>query len=229
MTASLPGPLAQLAPLLDDYGYPAVGLLVFLDNCAVPVPGQTILVLAAVYAGTGRLSIAAVAVIAVLAAVAGDCLGYLIGRRGGPAFVGRWGRYLRLTPARMARAEHFFERRGSQVVLVARFVDGLRQANGIVAGAARMPWHRFLAANVAGAVLWVGVWAGAGYLAGDNIAALYDRAVRYQVYLLAALGLLVLALPVRWLLRRGRAGSGARSRRPGAAQPRSGTTSKDDA
>ncbi|MEV4611457.1 DedA family protein [Kitasatospora sp. NPDC049258] len=237
MTSPLPGPLAPLAPLLDDYGYPAVGLLVFLDNCAVPVPGQTILVLAAVYAGTGRLSIAAVAAIAVVAAVAGDSLGYLIGRKGGPAFVRRWGRYLGLTPERMARAEGFFDRQGVKVVVFARFVDGLRQANGVVAGASRMPWPRFLAANAVGALLWVGVWASAAYLAGNNIGALYDRAVRYQLYLLVALGLLLLGLCARLLLRRrGRPGPPTPDRQPTDRQraerpegQRSGTTSKDEA
>ncbi|MFJ1705492.1 DedA family protein [Kitasatospora sp. NPDC088346] len=246
MTPPLPGPLSHLAPLLDDYGYPAVGLLVFLDNCGVPVPGQTILVLAAVYAGTGRMSIAAVATIAVVAAVAGNSTGYLIGRRGGPPFVQRWGRYLRLTPARMGRAEGFFARHGGKVVTVARFVDGLRQTNGIVAGATRMPLPRFTVANVAGALLWVGVWASAGYLAGNNVGTLYERAVRYQFYLLAAFGLLLLALLVRLLLRRrggprdGAAGDPHRADRKapggpstpgprGGGQPRSGTTSKDEA
>ncbi|WP_431677286.1 DedA family protein [Kitasatospora sp. KL5] len=200
----LPGPLAHLAPLLDDYGYLAVGLLVLLDNCGIPVPGQTVLVLAAVYAGTGRMSIAAVVAIAVAAAVVGDCLGYLIGRTGGHAFVHRWGRYVALTPARTARAQGFFERNGGKVVTVARFVDGLRQTNGIIAGTTGMAWRRFLPANIAGAVLWVGVWATLGYVLGTDIGALYERALRYQVYLLVALGALAALLVLRTVLRRRR-------------------------
>ncbi|WP_354638594.1 DedA family protein [Kitasatospora camelliae] len=202
MSESLPGPLAHLAPLLDDYGYPAVGALVFLDNCGIPVPGQTILVLAAVYAGTGRLSIAGVVAVAVLAAVAGNSLGYLIGRTGGHAFVHRWGRYVRITPERMAKSEAFFARRGATVVTFARFVDGLRQTNGIIAGTSEMPWRRFAPANVAGAVLWVGVWASIGFFAGTNIDELYRTALRYQVYLLAAVAAALLAVGVRALLRR---------------------------
>ncbi|MEV6208194.1 DedA family protein [Kitasatospora sp. NPDC051914] len=200
----LPGPLAYLAPLLDDYGYLAVGLLVLLDNCGIPVPGQTVLVLAAVYAGTGRMSIAAVVAIAIAAAVVGDCLGYLIGRTGGHAFVHRWGRYVALTPARMARAEGFFERNGGKVVTVARFVDGLRQTNGIIAGTTGMAWRRFLPANIAGAVLWVGVWATLGYVLGTDIGTVYERALRYQVYLLAALGAVAGLMVLRALRRRRR-------------------------
>jgi len=251
----LPGPLAHLAPLLDDYGYLAVGVLVFLDNCAIPVPGQTMLVLAAVYAGTGRLSIAGVVAVAVVAAFLGDALGYLIGRTGGHAFVRRWGRYVRLTPARMARAEYFFARHGGKVVTGARFVDGLRQTNGIVAGTTEMPRGRFLAANAAGAVLWTGVWASVGYFAGSNIDELYRQAVRYQFYLLAAAGALVLVLLARSLLRRrtrrhtrpdngdgngdgNGSGSGSGSSdhngnsdggSDGPGQPRSRMTSNDDA
>ncbi|WP_317634076.1 DedA family protein [Kitasatospora sp. DSM 101779] len=200
----LPGPLAHLAPLLDDYGYLAVGLLVLLDNCGIPVPGQTVLVLAAVYAGTGRMSIAGVVAVAFTAAVVGNSLGYLIGRTGGHAFVHRWGRYVWLTPARMAHAEGFFRRNGVKVVVVARFVDVLRQTNGIIAGTTDMAWRRFLPANVVGAALWVGVWAALGYALGTDIGTLYEQALRYQIYLLAGIGVLAAAIGLRTYLRRRR-------------------------
>jgi membrane protein DedA with SNARE-associated domain len=204
MSPPLPGPLAHLAPLLDNYGYPAVGALVWLDNCGIPVPGQTILVLASVYAGTGRMSLAGVMAIAVTAAFLGQALGYLIGRTGGHAFVGRWGRYVLVTPERLAKAESFFARYGGRIVVVARFVDGLRQLNGIIAGTTEMPWRRFMAANLLGAVLWVGVWATLGYYAGSDIDTLYRQAIRYQLFLLAAVVVVVLALVARMLLRRRR-------------------------
>ncbi|WP_345701076.1 DedA family protein [Kitasatospora terrestris] len=201
-----------------------MGVLVCLDNCGIPVPGQTVLVLAAVYAGTGRMSIAAVVAIAVVAAVVGNSLGYLIGRTGGHAFVHRWGRYVRLTPERMAKAERFFDRHGAKVVTGARFVDGLRQTNGIIAGTSEMPRRRFVPANVVGALLWVGVWASVGYFAGDNLDELYRQAVRYQVLLLVLAGAVVLALLARTLLRR------LRSRRgggPGGPAGREGTTDQE--
>ncbi|MDR3035352.1 MAG: DedA family protein [Kitasatospora sp.] len=205
MSPPLPGPLAHLAPLLDHYGYLAVGVLVFLDNCVVPVPGQTILVLAAVYAGAGQLSLPVLLLVAVLAAVAGDTLAYVLGRTGGLAVVHRWGRYVRLTPERMERAESFFRRRGALVVTGARFVDGLRQTNGLIAGTTEMPWRRFMPANVLGAALWAGVWTAVGYFAGSNIDTLYRQAVRYQVLLFAVLAALALLLLVRtWLRRRHR-------------------------
>ncbi|GAB7187320.1 hypothetical protein ATKI12_7151 [Kitasatospora sp. Ki12] len=200
-TTPLPGALAGLAPLLDHYGYLAVALLVLLDNCAVPVPGQTVLVLASVYAGTGHLSFPALLLIAVCAATLGNSLGYLVGRTGGRAFVHRWGRYVLLTPARMERADGFFERHGGKVVAVARFVDVLRQTNGVIAGTTGMPWRRFLPFNVLGAVLWTGVWGTFGYLAGANIGGVYRTAIRYQVWFAIGLGVLVAAFLLRQVLR----------------------------
>jgi membrane protein DedA with SNARE-associated domain len=202
MAEPLPGPLAHLAPLLEDYGYLAVGALVLLDNGGIPVPGQTILVAAAVYAGAGRLNFPAVLAVAVAAAVIGNALGYLIGRKGGRAFVHRWGRYVLLTPARLERAEEFFERHGAAVVTWARFVDVLRQTNGIIAGTVGMPWRRFMVFNVIGAALWAGVWAGLGYAAGAHIGTVYAAVARSQLLALAVLGALAAVLLARHLLRR---------------------------
>ncbi|MEU6386217.1 DedA family protein [Streptomyces bauhiniae] len=212
MPPPLPGPLAPLAPLLGHYGYWAVGAVVFLEDFGVPAPGETILLAAGVYAGAGELNIVAVAAIAFTAAVVGDNVGYLIGRTGGRAFVERWGRYILLTPKRFEAAEAFFRRHGGKIVTVARFVEGLRQANGIIAGTTGMPWPRFLAFNALGAALWVGLWSSLAYLAGSHITAVYDEILRYQRYVLIAVGLLVAALVVRHLVRRGRA-------RPGDSGP----------
>src|SRR5262249_60078191 len=126
-----------------------------------------------------------VAVVAFLAAVTGDSVGYLIGRAGGRRLVLRYGRYVRLTPARLRRAEAFMGRHGPKVVAVARFVDGLRQLNGIVAGTTGMPWWRFLAFNALGGAAWVAVWTIAGYVAGDHIRAVEAAVHRYQWFALA--------------------------------------------
>jgi membrane protein DedA with SNARE-associated domain len=224
MTAPpLPGVLASLAPLLDHYGYLAIGGLVLLEDFGVPVPGETILIAGAVYAGTGRLNIVAVGVIAVAAAIIGDNIGYLIGRLGGRALVLRWGKYVLLTGKRLDKAEEFFTRHGGWVVTIARFLEVLRQANGIIAGITGMPWRRFLAYNALGAALWVALWASVGDLAGQHIATIYTSITRYSLYVLIALGVAILALIGRRLARRGAtpqapAGRGPASRVAPAAQ-----------
>ncbi|MFE1784366.1 DedA family protein [Streptomyces sp. NPDC059506] len=204
MVQPLPGPLAETLSLLDHYGYPALGGLVFAEDFGLPVPGETALIAAAVSAGAGRLNVVAVGVVAAVAAIAGDNVGYLIGRLGGPPFVHRWGRYVLLTPERFRRAEAFFDRHGGAVVAGARFVEGLRQTNGIVAGAVGMPWKRFLAFNALGAALWAGVWTVVGYTAGTRIATLHRYLTRWHTFALAALAAAAAVLLVRALIRRRR-------------------------
>ena len=131
-SAELPGFLAGVAPILDRWGYLAIAGIIGVESFGVPAPGQTIMVAASVYAGAGRMNIFAVAAVSFVAAVLGDNVGYWIGVRGGRKAVHRFGRYVFLTPERFARAEKFFARRGNRVVLVARFIDGLRQLNGVI-------------------------------------------------------------------------------------------------
>jgi membrane protein DedA with SNARE-associated domain len=200
----LPGLLGTVAPILHDYGYLAVGGLVMVENFGIPAPGETILVAAAVYAGTGRLNIAGVGLIAILAAVTGNCVGYAIGYFGGHTLVLRFGRYVFLTKERLEKAERFFARRGGLVVVAGRFIEGLRQAAGIIAGTAEMPFKTFFAYNVLGATLWVAVWAPLGYLAGDHIGTIYATATSYSLYLLIALVLVLAFWVARAVLRRRR-------------------------
>lgn len=205
MSASpLPGFLAHLGPILDHYGYLAVGGLVALEDFGIPVPGETILIAAAAYAGAGRLNIVIVGVVAVVAAVIGDNIGFAIGHFGGRALVLRYGRYVFITPERLDKAERWIARRGGPIVVVARFIEGLRQLNGIVAGTARMPWREFLLFNAIGAALWAGVWTSVGYLAGSHIGAIYTTVSRYSLYFLIALAVFAAALTTRVIMRRRR-------------------------
>jgi membrane protein DedA with SNARE-associated domain len=177
---------------------------VLVEDFGIPVPGETILILGAVYAGTGRLNVFLVALVGFLGAVVGDNIGFAIGHLGGRPLIERFGRYVFLTPERLDKATAFFERHGGKIVVVARFIEGLRQANGIVAGITRMHWARFLAFNALGAALWVGVWTSLGYLSGNHINAIYPVATRYSTYLAIAVGVLLIAYIGRGVLRRRR-------------------------
>ena len=198
----LPGFLNTLAPLLNHYGYLAVGGIVLVEDFGVPAPGETILIAAAVYAGAGQLNVFAVAAIGFIAAVVGDNIGYAIGHFGGRPLALRFGRYVLLTPERLEKAESWFGNHGGKIVTIARFVEGLRQANGIIAGISKMHWARFIAFNAVGAALWVGVWVTVGYLAGNHITSIYDTARRYELYLLIAIAAAAVFLAVRYVRRR---------------------------
>lgn len=200
----LPGIFASLAALLDHYGYLAVVGLVITEGFGMPAPGQTMLLAAGLYAGTGQLNIVAIGLLGFLAATAGDNIGFAIGHFGGRRLVLRFGRYVLLTEQRLDKAADVFTRHGGKMVAVARFIEGLRQVNGIIAGLVGMPWWRFLAFNALGAALWVGLWTTVGYLAGNHIGVLYDQFCHYDLYLLIAAVVVTVGLIIRHLVRRRR-------------------------
>ena len=201
---NLPGFLNAVAPYLEHYTYWAVLLLVMIEDFGVPVPGETILIAAAVFAGTGRLDVVVVGLVGFAAAVIGDNIGFAIGHFGGRALALRWGKYVFLTEERLAKAEAFFNRHGGKIIVVARFIEGLRQANGIIAGISGMRWWRFLVFNALGAALWVGTWVSLGYLAGNHIDTIYHYITNYSLYVLIAVAVLLVALIIPHVLRRRR-------------------------
>jgi membrane protein DedA with SNARE-associated domain len=201
MPQHLPGVLHSLEPTLNHFGYLAVVALVLIEDFGVPVPGETILILASVYAGTGRLNIVLVALLGFCGAVVGDNIGFAIGHFGGRPLIERYGRYIFLTPERIERATGFFERHGGWIIIVARFIEGLRQANGIIAGMSGIHWAKFLVFNMIGAALWVAVWTSVGYFSGSHINTIYNDATRYSTYFAIALGVLLLAYIARRVVR----------------------------
>ncbi len=221
----LPGFLRPVAGPVDRYGYAAIAVLILLENVGVPVvPGETALIAGAIFAGAGRagLNVVVVGVVAALCAFAGSEAGYAIGRWGGRALVLRYGRFVLVREHHVGRAEAVVGRYGGVIVVVARFVVGLRELNGIIAGVTGMGWLRFAVYNALGAVAWVGAWVSAGYLAGDHIEAVYREVTRYSVYVLVTVAVLLAGYLVARLARRRRAaaaegGPPPRPLSPGAA------------
>ena len=191
--------LATARPILNEYGYTALFVSNLTEGFGIPLPGQTLLLGASVLATTGDFDIRLVGLIAFVAAVLGNCIGYLIGRAGGRALLLR----LRISHARLERAEAFFARRGAIVVVIARFLDGLRQTAPLVAGSLEMPWWRFFAASVVGAAMWVGLLGIGAYLVGEHmrgVLAVLNQLGHHGWWIT---GLLVIAIAL-WLVRRRR-------------------------
>jgi membrane protein DedA with SNARE-associated domain len=184
--------MARVRPLLHRYGYPALFLTVMVEGFGVFAPGQTILIAAALSAARGNLNIVWVMIWAFLAAVLGNSLGYLLGRWGGRPLLAKF----KVRQDRLARLEGYFGRYGRGVVLMARFFDGLRQLNGIVAGLLKMPWGVFTTVNVLGAVLWTGVWGVGAYVLGKEIHTYHGACRRLEPWVLAFSLLACLALLV---------------------------------
>jgi membrane protein DedA with SNARE-associated domain len=168
------------------YGYWAVFFGVMLENAGVPVPGETILLIAGYFASTGEFHLALVMLIAATGAVIGDNIGFAIGHHYGRNVLLRIGRFFFLTPKRFARMEKYFEDHGNKTVLVARFVTGLRVFAALLAGASKMPWRVFVVYNVAGAILWSVVITTLGYLFGASLPLLVKWVGRSGTILLIA-------------------------------------------
>jgi membrane protein DedA with SNARE-associated domain len=196
----LPGVFHNFEGTLHNWGYLAVAGFLFFEDFGVPLPGETMLIAASLYAGAGHLNVFIVGLVAFLAAVAGDNVGYAIGRFGGRGLVERYGKVVFLTGDRLDRAEKFFERHGGKIVTVARFIEGLRQLNGIIAGIMEMHWLRFLMFNALGAAVWVSVWTSVGYVAGNNV----ETVSRYFTYFAIGAAVLVVATLIFHLARRRR-------------------------
>jgi membrane protein DedA with SNARE-associated domain len=159
-----------LTGLVAQYGYLTVFVIVGLESTGVPLPGETTLVAAGLYAGaTHRLNIFGVVLAAAAGAILGDNLGYLVGHWGGYRLLVRYGRYIRLSEKRIKIARYLFLRYGGEVVFFGRFTAILRTYAAFLAGTTRMPWRRFLFYNAAGGVVWASVYGGGAYLLGRQI------------------------------------------------------------
>lgn len=160
----------ELMHLLTVYGYWVVLAFVAFESMGVPVPGETILLASAVYAGTThRLSIALVIAAAAAGAIIGDNLGFLAGQTGGRRLVHRYGKYMRLDDRKLRLGEYLFERHGGKVVFFGRFVPVLRIWAAFLAGTNRMSWRRFLAYNAGGGAVWATAMGMAAYTMGDAV------------------------------------------------------------
>jgi membrane protein DedA with SNARE-associated domain len=185
--------------LIHHYGAWVVFVLVFLESIGLPLPGEAILVSAAIFAGTTHnLSIALVLVSAVVGAILGSIIGFWIGDRYGYPLLLRYGSYIGLTETRIKIAQYLFRRQGVVVVLVARFVAVLRSVVGFIAGANRMPFVRFIIANSAGAIVWALFYGLGAYFLGKGI----EEFARPIAITLTVIGVVVVIVMIRYLRRK---------------------------
>jgi membrane protein DedA with SNARE-associated domain len=160
----------DLLHFLSTYGYWAVLLFIAIESTGIPFPGETMLLIAATYAGaTHRLSILLVIVAAASGAILGDNIGFWVGREGGFRLLRRYGRYIRLDERKLKLGLYLFRKHGGKVVFFGRFVAVLRAWAAFLAGTNRMPWSPFLLFNALGGIVWATVYGLGGYFLGKNI------------------------------------------------------------
>ncbi|MCI0466802.1 MAG: DedA family protein [Beijerinckiaceae bacterium] len=162
--------LNQLQPLVAQHGYWVVFLIVMLESAGVPLPGETVLILASIYAGaTGELNIALVIASAAAGAIIGDNIGFWVGRRWGTKFLLRYGKFVHLPEERLRLGQYLFARHGAKIVFFGRFVAFLRVFAALLAGVNRYRWPPFLFFNAAGGIIWALVFGIGAFLFGESI------------------------------------------------------------
>jgi len=178
--------------LLESYGLVILFLLVAVESAGVPLPGETILVTAAVLSTPEHhhFSLAWVIVVAALGAIVGDNVGYWIGRAAGRRLIERWDFVHRYADRALPPAERFFERHGPKAVFLARFVSFLRVTAAWIAGISKMTWWRFLLWNAAGGIVWAVLVAVLAYEFGK---AATEAIARYGLYAAVVIVVLLVA------------------------------------
>jgi membrane protein DedA with SNARE-associated domain len=160
----------NLTQLVMTYGYWAVLVFVAIESTGIPFPGETMLLLAAIYAGkTHHLAILLVIIAAASGAILGDNLGFWVGREGGYRLLRRYGRYIRLDERKLKLGQYLFLKHGSKVVFFGRFVAVLRAWAAFLAGTNRMRWPEFLIFNALGGIVWATIFGLGGYFLGKSI------------------------------------------------------------
>ena len=168
---------AYLEHLLHAYGYAAIFAIIALENIGLLVPGETILITAAIFAATTHeLNIIAIVVTAAAAAFGGSIAGCAIGRYGERHLLHRYGRYLHIDEHDLRLGRYLFHRYGGRVVFVARFVAFLRVLAGLLAGVNRLEWRRFLIFSGLGATAWAATFGFGAYALGREVERLSTRA-----------------------------------------------------
>src|SRR6202167_263450 len=174
--------------LVKAYGLWVLFIGITLECMGIPVPGETALVSAALYAGTThRLTIGLVLIVAAIASTVGGIIGYIVGRWIGLHLLVRYGKYVGLDERRLKVGQYLFHRHGGKIVFFGRFVDLLRILAAALAGANRMNWPYFLFMNVLGAICWVLLLGRGAYFLGDQMKRVVGRV--HLLLLTAAIGL----------------------------------------
>jgi membrane protein DedA with SNARE-associated domain len=174
--------------LVEDFGYPLLFVLVMCETSGLPIPGETALIAASVLASRGKLDIAVVIAVAATAAIVGDNIGYLIGRKGGRWLLERPGAFQRQRLEVMRVGEPFFEVHGPKAVFFGRFVLGLRVWASWLAGATHMPWRSFVVWNALGGLCWASAVGLVAYFLGQSASNAIEA---FGVYGLVAVALAV--------------------------------------
>jgi membrane protein DedA with SNARE-associated domain len=188
--------------LIDSLGYGGLFLLIMLESTLVPVPSMLVMPFAGFLASQGTFSLPAILAINGAGALAGSLLSYWVGAAGGKPLLLRYGKYVLVSPDDLRKTEEFFARHGAWTVLIARFLPVVRHLISLPAGIARMKLSSFVVQTFIGAMIWGGGLMIVGYQIGANWESFVRRAKRIDMVVAGVVVLIILAVAVRFLLKR---------------------------
>ena len=187
-----------LRHLLDQWGYLAVFVFVMIESLGIPFPGETMVIVAALYAGaSNHLDPVLIWLTAAAGAIVGDNIGFGVGHWGGYRLLRRYGSKVRLNEAKLKVGRLLFERHGGKVVFFGRFVSVLRTYAAFLAGTNRMRYPRFLFFNAAGGIIWAAIYTFGFYYLGSQL----DKVRGPVDYILGGAAVATVVALIMWIRR----------------------------
>jgi membrane protein DedA with SNARE-associated domain len=193
--------------IVQSVGYPGLFTLIVLESTLVPIPSELVMPFAGHLAAIGEFSLVAILVINSVAALVGSSISYWIGAAGGRPLLVKYGKFAGVRAKDLDRTEAFFSRHGKATILIARFLPVVRHIISVPAGVARMPLKPFLAQTFLGSTIWGTTLIMIGYEFGDQFKAISSKLKHIDLIVGVGIVLVLLALVVRFVVRRRRAGS----------------------
>ena len=187
-----------LRSLVSDYGYAGIFLLMLASAACIPIPSEVTLLIGGWYAGDGRLDFFWVGTIALLGTLAGSYIAYAIGRTGGRALLERYGKYVFMREHEIDRAERWWDRHGEAATFFGRLLPIVRTFISLPAGIAEMNLAKFTLYTLLGSALWSYGLTFIGLQVGHN----WESVSSYMRIPTILIGLVLLALGVRWVAKR---------------------------
>ena len=190
--------------IVQLFGYPGVFVLITLESTLIPIPSELVMPFAGYLASQGEFSLPVILLINSAAALLGSGVCYWIGVVGGKPFLTNYGKYFLVRQHDIARTEAFFAKHGKATILIGRFLPGVRHVISVPAGIARMPLRGFFVQTFLGSTIWGGVLILLGYYVGANWKAFATTLKRVDLLIGIILVLALVALGVRFVVRRRR-------------------------
>ena|ERR1700722_2819364 len=196
----LPDTSSLLSLWLIKYGSFVLFIMLSLGIIALPIPEETLMVIAGILMHKGKLNIPLTILFAYAGTICGISVSYWVGRTAGSYLIHKYGIWVGITKARLEKAHYWFERLGKWLLLVGYFIPGVRHLTGFSAGTTYMKFSHFALYAYTGAILWVSLFLGLGYFVGNYCLSLYDRLENIDLVVIAII--IIAAIFLIYVIRR---------------------------